>query len=128
MKKQVKKQVTKQAKVAKAVKKAVKKSKADAVKEEAKKAEYEAACADAAKNEADRLAARREYARAYYQANREKLVAASARSHAKRNAEARALLKEAYDILSGVVSEIGEDALTRYGDPSILDRLATFAK
>lgn len=110
MKKQVKKQVKKQAakKQVKAAKKQVK--------------------AETKPTAEDKRAKRREYAKAYYQANREKLVAASAKSHAKRNAEARSLLKEAYDILSGLVSEIGEDALTRYGDPSILDRLATFAK
>lgn len=114
MKKQVKKQVKKQA-----AKKQVKAAKVKPV--EVKPVEVKPTAED-------KRAKRREYAKAYYQANREKLVAASARSHAKRNAEARALLKEAYDILSGVVSEIGEDALTRYGDPSILDRLATFAK
>ena len=69
----------------------------------AKKAE-----AEAAKTEADKLAKRREYAKAYYQANREKLVAASAKSHAKRNASLRnqsAVLARVYDALCGVVSE-----------------------
>lgn len=58
----------------------------------------------------DRLAKRREYAKAYYQANREKLVAASAKSHAKRNASLRnqaAVLARVYDALCGVVSEHG---------------------
>ena len=76
----------------------------------------------------DRLAARREYARAYYQANREKLVAASSRSHAKRSAEARSLLNEACDMLEGIVSEHGTDGLKRYGDPNLADRLAAFLR
>lgn len=93
-----------------------------------KQAEYEAACREAAKTEADKLAKRRMKAREYYAANRAKLIEASKRSHAKRAAEAKELLKAAYGILSGIVSEQGEDAITRYGDPSVVSRLASFAK
>lgn len=76
----------------------------------------------------DRLAARREYARAYYKANREKLVAASAKSHAKRTAEARSLLNEACDMLEGIVSEHGTDGLGRYGDSTLVERLAAYLR
>lgn len=74
----------------------------------------------------DKLAKRREYARAYYKANREKLVAASSRSHAKRAAEAKALLNEAFDMLQGIASEHGYEGLVRYGDPSVITRLADY--
>lgn len=69
------------------------------------------------KAKTDRLVARREYARTYYQANREKLVAASAKSHAKRNASLRnqaAVLARVYDALCGVVSEHGVELFDRF--------------
>lgn len=76
---------------------------------------------------ADRLAKRREYAKAYYQANREKLVAASAKSHAKRNASLRnqsAVLARVYDALCGVVSEHGAeffDAFYKKGGEAMMN-------
>lgn len=38
----------------------------------------------------------------------------------------RKLLEKAYDILSGVVSEQGEEGLGRYGDPRILGEIADY--
>ena len=114
MKKQVKKQAAK-----KAAKKQVKVAKVKPV---------EAKPVEAKPIAEDKRAKRREYARAYYQANREKLAAASAKSHAKRATEAKAVMRDAYDMLSGILSEIGEDALRSYGDPSVIGRLATFVK
>lgn len=76
---------------------------------------------------ADKLAKRREYAKAYYQANREKLVAASAKSHAKRNASLRnqsAVLARVYDALCGVVSEHGAeffDAFYKKGGEAMMN-------
>ena len=119
MKKQVKKQAAK-----KAAKKQVKVAKVKPV--EAKP--VEAKPVEAKPIAEDKRAKRREYARAYYQANREKLAAASAKSHAKRATEAKAVMRDAYDMLSGILSEIGEDALRSYGDPSVIGRLATFVK
>lgn len=76
----------------------------------------------------DRAAKRREYAKAYYAANREKLVAASSRSHAKRAAESKALLNEVLDALEGIVSEHGTESLERYCDVTLVDRLAAFLR
>ena len=78
---------------------------------------------------ADHLAKRREYAKAYYQANREKLVAASAKSHAKRNASLRnqsAVLARVYDALCGVVSEHGAeffDAFYKKGGEAMMNEI-----
>lgn len=80
---------------------------------------------------ADRLAKRREYAKAYYQANREKLVAASAKSHAKRNASLRnqsEVLARVYDVLCGVVSEHGAeffDAFYKKGGEAMMNEIET---
>lgn len=92
-----------------------------------KQAEYEAACREAAKTEADKLAKRRMKAREYYAANRAKLIEASKRSHAKRNASLRnqaAVLARVYDALCGVVSEHGAeffDAFYKTGGAAMMN-------
>ena len=115
MKKQVKKQVKKQA-AKKQVKAAKPETKAEPKSETKPTAE-------------DKRAKRREYAKAYYQANREKLVAASAKSHAKRNASLRnqaAVLARVYDALCGVVSEHGAeffDAFYKKGGEAMMNEI-----
>lgn len=81
-----------------------------------------------ARVEEAKAAKRNEYAREYYKRNREKLVEASRRSHAKRNAEAKELMNEACDILLGITSEHEFEWLAKYGDPSLVTRLAAFLK
>lgn len=82
----------------------------------------------------DRAAKRREYAKAYYAANREKLVAASSRSHAKRNASLRAqsdILARVYDVLCGVVSEHGAeffDAFYKKGGEAMMNEIENALK
>lgn len=71
----------------------------------------------------EKRAKRNAYARAYYQAHREKLLESSRRSHAKCAAATKDLLKAAYDALEGIMSEIGEEGLERYCDPSIVERI-----
>lgn len=41
-------------------------------------------------------------------------------------AEAKALLNEAFDMLQGIASEHGYEGLVRYGDPSVITRLADY--
>ena len=46
--------------------------------------------------------------------------------HDKSAAEVKALLNEVFDMLQGIASERGYEGLVRYGDPSVITRLADY--
>lgn len=78
--------------------------------------------------EADKKAAKKAYALEYYKKNADKIRESSRRSHAKRNAEAKELMNGICDMLLGIASERDYDWFAKYGDPSLVTRLAAFLK
>lgn len=70
--------------------------------------------------------ARNEYAREYYKKNAEKIRESSRKSHAKHATLVKELMNETCDLLLGIASENGQDWFSRFGDPSVVARLAAF--